>query len=58
MTAEIPTEHHETDVLIIGGGAAGTMAAFECAEAGVGVMFAFKSCAIFINGIEGISHVE
>jgi succinate dehydrogenase/fumarate reductase flavoprotein subunit len=25
----------ETDVLIIGGGAAATMAAFECAEAGV-----------------------
>ena len=45
MTAEIPLEHHETDVLIIGGGAAGTMAAFECAEAGVGVIQATKGRA-------------
>jgi fumarate reductase (CoM/CoB) subunit A len=33
--ASIPIVRHETDVLVIGGGAAGTMAAFECAEAGV-----------------------
>ncbi len=35
---DIPVVHHQTDVLIIGGGAAGTMAAFECAEAGVPVI--------------------
>jgi len=34
---DIPAVHHQTDVLIVGGGAAGTMAAFECAEAGVAV---------------------
>jgi fumarate reductase (CoM/CoB) subunit A len=34
---EIPLKRHRTDVLIVGGGAAGTMAAFECAEAGVAV---------------------
>ncbi len=32
---DIPVVRHETDVLIVGGGAAGTMAAFECARAGV-----------------------
>ena len=35
----------ETDVLIIGGGAAATMAAFECAEAGVRVIQATKGRA-------------
>lgn len=34
---DIPVVHHQTDVLIVGGGAAGTMAAFECAEAGVAI---------------------
>jgi fumarate reductase (CoM/CoB) subunit A len=43
--AEIPEEHFETDVLIIGGGAAGTMAAFACAEAGVRVIQATKGRA-------------
>src|SRR5258708_12592286 len=42
---DIPTVHHQTDVLIIGGGAAGTMAAFECAEAGVAVIQATKGRA-------------
>ncbi len=37
--------HFDTDVLIIGGGAAGTMAAFECAEAGVRVIQATKGRA-------------
>jgi fumarate reductase (CoM/CoB) subunit A len=41
----IPVEHHTTDVLIIGGGAAGTMAAFECAEAGVAVIQVTKGRA-------------
>ena len=31
MAGNITEERHETDVLIVGGGAAGTMAAFECA---------------------------
>jgi succinate dehydrogenase/fumarate reductase flavoprotein subunit len=42
---DIPAVHHQTDVLIIGGGAAGTMAAFECAEAGVTVIQATKGRA-------------
>ncbi|MDA0999070.1 MAG: FAD-binding protein [bacterium] len=42
---EIPAEHHETDVLIVGGGAAGTMAAFACAHAGVRVIQATKGRA-------------
>ena len=42
---DIPVVHHETAVLIIGGGAAGTMAAFECAEAGVTVIQATKARA-------------
>jgi fumarate reductase (CoM/CoB) subunit A len=42
---DIPTAHYTTDVLIVGGGAAGTMAAFECAEAGVGVIQATKGRA-------------
>ncbi len=35
MSLSIEVEHFETDVLIVGGGAAATMAAFECAAAGV-----------------------
>ena len=42
---EIPVLRHQTDVLIVGGGAAGTMAAFECAEAGVPVIQATKGRA-------------
>jgi fumarate reductase (CoM/CoB) subunit A len=42
---DIPVVRHETDVLIVGGGAAGTMAAFECAEAGVSVIQATKGRA-------------
>lgn len=42
---EFPEEHFETDVLIIGGGAAGTMAAFECADSGVRVIQATKGRA-------------
>jgi fumarate reductase (CoM/CoB) subunit A len=45
MSLEIPVVRHETDVLIIGGGAAGTMAAFECAEAGVAVIQVTKGRA-------------
>jgi fumarate reductase (CoM/CoB) subunit A len=41
----IPVVRHQTDVLIIGGGAAGTMAAFECAEAGVAVIQVTKGRA-------------
>src|SRR5580692_2709615 len=41
----IPTIHYNTDVLIVGGGAAGTMAAFECAEAGVPVIQVTKGRA-------------
>src|SRR5580692_5359143 len=42
---KIPLVRHDTDVLIIGGGAAGTMAAFECAEAGVPVIQVTKGRA-------------
>src|SRR5580698_3102355 len=42
---EVPIAHYDTDVLIVGGGAAGTMAAFECAEAGVGVIQVTKGRA-------------
>jgi len=42
---DIPVVRHETDVLIVGGGAAGTMAAFECAEAGVAVIQVTKGRA-------------
>ncbi len=42
---ELPEDRFETDVLIVGGGAAGTMAAFECAEAGVRVIQATKGRA-------------
>ncbi len=43
--AGIETRNFRTDVLIIGGGAAGTMAAFECAEAGVSVIQVTKGRA-------------
>jgi fumarate reductase (CoM/CoB) subunit A len=42
---DIPVIRHETDVLIVGGGAAGSMAAFECADAGVAVIQATKGRA-------------
>ncbi len=42
---EIPIVHYNTDVLIVGGGAAGTMAAFECADAGVPVIQVTKGRA-------------
>jgi succinate dehydrogenase/fumarate reductase flavoprotein subunit len=42
---DIPMAHYTTDVLIVGGGAAGTMAAFECAQAGVAVIQATKGRA-------------
>jgi len=45
MKPNIPIEQHQTDVLIIGGGAAGSMAAFECAKAGVNVIQATKGKA-------------
>ncbi|MGO8923207.1 MAG: FAD-dependent oxidoreductase [Xanthobacteraceae bacterium] len=45
MPLEIPIIRHETDVLIVGGGAAGTMATFECANAGVAVIQATKGRA-------------
>ena len=41
----IPIVHHKADVLIVGGGAAGTMAAFECAEAGVDIIQVTKGRA-------------
>ena len=42
---EIPIVRHQADVLIVGGGAAGTMAAFECAEAGVEIIQVTKGRA-------------
>ena len=42
---QIPVVRHQADVLIVGGGAAGTMAAFECAEAGVSVIQVTKGRA-------------
>jgi fumarate reductase (CoM/CoB) subunit A len=45
VASDIPTKHFDTDVLIVGGGAAATMAAFECAEAGVRVIQATKGRA-------------
>ena len=45
MVTNIATLQFETDVLIIGGGAAASMAAFECAEAGVRVIQATKGRA-------------
>jgi fumarate reductase (CoM/CoB) subunit A len=44
-SSEIPVVRHDTDVLIVGGGAAGTMAAFECAEAGTAVLQVTKGRA-------------
>jgi len=43
VALDIPVEHYETDVLVVGGGAAGAMACFECADAGVTVILAGKS---------------
>ena len=45
MAREPSERHFETDVLIIGGGAAGTMAAFECGAAGVRVIQVTKGRA-------------
>jgi fumarate reductase (CoM/CoB) subunit A len=45
MSLSIPVEHFESDVLVVGGGAAATFAAFECAEAGVKVTQATKGRA-------------
>ena len=42
---EIPIVRYTADVLIVGGGAAGTMAAFECADAGVHVIQVTKGRA-------------
>src|SRR5271167_5149569 len=42
---DVPELHHQTDVLIVGGGAAGTMAAFECARGGVAVIQVTKGRA-------------
>jgi fumarate reductase (CoM/CoB) subunit A len=42
---KIPIVRFETGVLIVGGGAAGTMAAFECADAGVPVIQVTKGRA-------------
>jgi fumarate reductase (CoM/CoB) subunit A len=41
----IARKNYQTDVLIVGGGAAATMAAFECAKAGVRVIQATKGRA-------------
>jgi succinate dehydrogenase/fumarate reductase flavoprotein subunit len=45
MQLDVPIKRHKTDVLVVGGGAAGTMAAFECAEAGVAVIQVTKGRA-------------
>jgi succinate dehydrogenase/fumarate reductase flavoprotein subunit len=45
MRRDVPIKRHATDVLIVGGGAAGTMAAFECAQAGVDVIQVTKGRA-------------
>ena len=42
MASHIPVQHHETDVLVVGGGAAGSMACFACADGGARVMLAGK----------------
>jgi L-aspartate oxidase len=42
---DIPVVRYTTDVLIVGGGAAGTMAAFECADVGVPVIQVTKGRA-------------
>src|SRR5215472_2059237 len=41
----VPVIRHAADVLIVGGGAAGTMAAFECAQSGVSVIQVTKGRA-------------
>jgi succinate dehydrogenase/fumarate reductase flavoprotein subunit len=41
----LPTDRYQTDVLVIGGGAAGTMAVFEAADRGVGVIQVTKARA-------------
>ena len=43
VALKIPVEHYKTDVLVIGGGAAGAMACFECVNAEVNVILAGKS---------------
>src|ERR1700728_4676217 len=43
--SDISVVRCDTDVLIVGGGAAGTMAAFECADAGVPVIQVTKGRA-------------
>jgi fumarate reductase (CoM/CoB) subunit A len=43
--SDISVVRYDTDVLIVGGGAAGTMAAFECADAGVPVIQVTKGRA-------------
>ncbi len=53
MRLEIPVTRHECDVLIVGGGAAGTMAAFECAEAGVSTIQVTKGRAT--SGTTGVA---
>ncbi|MED5578700.1 MAG: FAD-binding protein [Nitrospinota bacterium] len=45
MDFQVPIENFETDVLIVGGGAAGTMASFECAKMGVQSIQATKGRA-------------
>ncbi|MAF47594.1 MAG: FAD-binding protein [Rhodospirillales bacterium] len=45
MTETIPVRRHRCDVLIVGGGAAASMAAFECADAGVTMIQATKGRA-------------
>jgi len=45
LRLDIPVKRYQTDVLIVGGGAAGTMAAFECADAGVAVIQVTKGRA-------------
>lgn len=45
MALDLAIERHETAVLIIGGGAAATMAAFECADAAVDVIQVTKGRA-------------
>jgi fumarate reductase (CoM/CoB) subunit A len=45
VATELAIEKHRCDVLIVGGGAAATFAAFECADAGVSVIQATKGRA-------------
>lgn len=41
--ATMNTVHHRSDVLVIGGGIAGLMAAIRCGELGLSVIVADKS---------------